>query len=137
MQQRFDSALLARAQALAGLVQVGDGRIELGEHGDPTAEFPGNANSSWYEVQCGDTVVARTPRAPPTMATLMQPRFADAHLPDGRSLRMVAIRFTPASEANAGSGASTVSCDLSYALDRGPLDSILDSLDLLLLGSLF
>jgi signal transduction histidine kinase len=137
MQQRFDSALLARAQALAGVVQVGKGGVGLSEHGDPTAEFPGNANSSWYEVQCGDTVAARTRQAPPPMTALIQPRFADARLPDGRLLRMVAMRFTPAIGDDAGPNAFSVSCDLSYALDRGSLDSILDSLDLLLLGSLF
>ena len=71
MQQRFDSALLARAQALAGVVQVDNGAIGLSEHGDPTAEFPGNGNSSWYEVQCGDAIVAQTPRAPPPMPVPM------------------------------------------------------------------
>ena len=137
MQQRFDSALLARAQALAGVVQAEDGAIGLSDHRDPTAEFPGNGNSSWYEVQCGDAIVAHTPQAPPPMPALMQPRFADARLPDGRSLRMVALRFAPAAGDNTTSGTVPVSCELSYALDRGPLDSILDSLDVLLLASLF
>ena len=137
MQQRFDTALLARAQAVAELAHVDDGKVEFNPRGDPTAEFPGNASSSWYELRCGETVVARTPQAPPPVANHARPYFTDARLADGRLLRVVAIRFSPSTDDDVAPAGPAMRCTLRYALDRGPLDGILGSLDLILLGSLF
>ncbi len=136
MQQRFDSALLARAQAFTELVRFEDGRIEFVPRGEPTAVFPGNANASWYEVRCGATVIAHTPHVPPRIAAGASPHFADVHVPDGRELRVVSLRFAPSSdEGQPASPAANAQCVLRYALDRDPLDDILDSLDWILLGS--
>lgn len=138
MQQRFDSVLLARAQAFVELVHVDNGRIEFNPHSDTIGAFPGNANASRYDLRCGKTLIARTPQAPPLIAAGALPHFADARLHDDHELRVVALRFVPSSDdAEAGSPAAAVDCSLRYALDRGPLDEILDSLDWILLGSLF
>ena len=136
MQQRFDSALLARAQAFTELVRFEDGRIEFVPRGEPAAVFPGDANASWYEVRCGAAVIAHTPHVPPLVAAGASPHFADVRVPDGRELRVVSLRFAPSSDAGQSvPPAANARCVLRYALDRDPLDDILDSLDWILLGS--
>ena len=135
MQQRFDTALLARAQAVAELVHIERGGIEFNPRSDTTAAFPGNANASWYELHCGASLVAHTRQVPPAISNGALPHFADAQLPDGRTLRVVVLRFVPSDES--GASAAVAPCTLRYALDRGPLDEILGTLDWILLGSLF
>jgi len=136
MQQRFDASLLARAQSLAALTQIENGRIAVDADNAEANVFPGNADTSWYELRCGDKVVARTSEVPPPMATGVQPVFADAELPGGRLLRVVALRFAPAAEGRRAVAAGVPVCQLHYALDRGPLEDLLGTLDAILLGSL-
>ncbi|MES2404905.1 MAG: sensor histidine kinase N-terminal domain-containing protein [Pseudomonadota bacterium] len=135
MQQRFDASLLSRAQSLAALTQVENGRIAVDAENAEANVFPGNAESSWYELRCGDSVIARTAEVPPPLTAGAQPVFADAVLPGGRSLRVVALRFAPVSEGHRTSAAAST-CQLRYALDSGPLDNLLDALDFILLASL-
>ncbi|MGN6312332.1 MAG: sensor histidine kinase [Rhodanobacteraceae bacterium] len=131
MQQRFDSALLARAQAFAALARVEDGSM-MAAKPDAIASglFPGSTGASWYDLRCRGARIASSAQLPPAMNSSATPQFADAHLPNGRLLREVALRFTPAATAH------SPACELFYALDRGPLDEILDTLDLILLGSI-
>lgn len=137
MQQRFDASLLAQAQSLVALTRIANGRI-LADTGNAAVNvFPGNADASWYELRCGGRVVARTPQVPPPLVAGEQPVFADAELPGKPSLRVVALRFSPASEGRSVDAAETPMCQLRYALDRGPLDDLLGTLDIILLGSLF
>lgn len=136
MQQRFDASLLARAQSLAALTQIENGRIVVDIDNAATAPFPGDANASWYEVSCGGVVVARTAEVPPSLATGLQPVFADAKVRGGRTLRMVAFRFAPTMDDQPAVAPGTPTCRLRYALDRGSLDDILHTLDFILLGSL-
>ncbi|MBU6416826.1 MAG: sensor histidine kinase N-terminal domain-containing protein [Xanthomonadaceae bacterium] len=136
MQQRFDASLLSRAQSLAALTQIENGRIAVDADNAEANVFPGNADTSWYELRCGDNVVARTSEVPPSMAAGVQPVFADAELPGGRSLRVVAVRFAPAAEGHRVAAPGAPACQLRYALDRGPLDDLLGTLDIILLGSL-
>ncbi|HVU82966.1 MAG TPA: sensor histidine kinase N-terminal domain-containing protein, partial [Rhodanobacteraceae bacterium] len=81
MQQRFDASLLARAQSLAALTQIENGRIAVDAENAEANVFPGNAESSWYELRCGGRIVARTAQVPPPLAAGAQPVFADAELP--------------------------------------------------------
>jgi len=136
MQQRFDASLLSRAQSLAALTQIENGHIVVDADNAEANVFPGNANTSWYELRCGDNVVARTSEVPPPMAAGVQPVFADAELPGKPSLRVVALRFAPASEGRRADATDSPMCRLRYALDRGPLDDLLGTLDIILLGSL-
>ncbi|MEO6969223.1 MAG: sensor histidine kinase N-terminal domain-containing protein [Rhodanobacteraceae bacterium] len=139
MQQRFDTALLARAQALAALTSIEGNRVELESGNTQTAAFPGNADEYWYELRCNGAIVARTMQVPPAMIVGNLLRFSDAHLRDGRALRVVSLRFHPAAGDNPESGGhspAAPACDLRYALARGPLDDILDTLDLILIGSI-
>lgn len=137
MQQRFDTALLARAQAIAALAQmeISDGKAETGGLG------PGlfsTGAESWYALRCNGTTLARTRAVPPPLLASSGPRFADVRVSHGRTLREVSFRFTPLGAdppADARPGGGT--CDLRYALDRAPLDEILGTLDWILLGSLF
>ncbi|MGH8183147.1 MAG: sensor histidine kinase N-terminal domain-containing protein [Rhodanobacteraceae bacterium] len=135
MQQRFDASLLARAQSLAALVQVENGKLDVDADNAATAVFPGNADTSWYALQCGGAVVARTAEVPPVMATGVAPRFTNAKMPGHRLLRVVALRFKPAHDG-AGPLPNAPTCVLRYGLDRRPLDDILHTLDFILLGSL-
>lgn len=136
MQQRFDASLLARAQSLAALTQIESGRIAVDADNAAANVFPGDAESSWYELQCGGNVIARTAEMPPPLEASAQPEFADAELPGGRLLRVVALRFAPTLEGRRATTVATPSCHLRYALDRGPLEDLLDTLDIILLGSL-
>ena len=137
MQQRFDSSLLARAQSLAALVQIENGAFSVDADSAASAVFPGNAGASWYVLQCGGAVVARTAQAPPLLAASDTPSFADAELSGGKLLRVVALRFAPAREDKRSTHLPAPSCLLSYGLDRKPLDDILGTLDFILVGSLF
>ncbi|HEX5354391.1 MAG TPA: sensor histidine kinase N-terminal domain-containing protein [Rhodanobacteraceae bacterium] len=135
MQQRFDASLLARAQSLAALVQIENSRIMVDAEDATTAVFPGNTDTSWYSLRCSGKVIAHTAKAPPPIATGAQPAFADAQLRDGRTLRIVALQFKPMAEGG-HVVADAPTCTLRYALDRGSLDELLDTLDFILLGSL-
>jgi signal transduction histidine kinase len=138
MQQRFDASLLAQAQSLAALTQIENGRVAVDADNAATAVFPGNTDASWYVLQCGGAVVARTAEIPPAIAVATQPEFADAQLPGsgGRELRMVAVRFTPMREGGHAPPPGAPTCVLHYALDSGSLDDLLGTLDVILLGSL-
>lgn len=140
MQQRFDSALLARAQAFAALAHVRHGTtIAIASGTLDSGLFPGITSASWYDLRCNGVSIAHSPAAPPAMTSTTAPAFADTRLPDGRLLREVLLRFTPrGTERLTGvrpTGAA-MTCELRYALARGPLDEILGTLDLILLGSI-
>ena len=137
MQQRFDDSLLARAQSLAALAQTVNGRIEVDADDVSTNVFPGSVGSSWYELRCAGAVIARTADVPPPLHAGTRPVFADAQLGDGHTVRVVALRFTPASEDAGAAAPGTPTCSLRYARDRESLDDLLDTLDFILLGSLF
>lgn len=139
MQQRFDTSLLARAQAFSALVRNGDSGIEIDAVADRVARFPGGSLADWYVVTCRDKVVAQTKPSPPLIAAGESPRFANARLPGGRKLRVVALRFHPLASDDfllPASNAAASGCELRYALDRGPLDDILHTLDWILAGSI-
>ncbi|HKU79495.1 MAG TPA: sensor histidine kinase N-terminal domain-containing protein [Rhodanobacteraceae bacterium] len=135
MQQRFDASLLARAQSLAALTQIEDGRIAVDAGGAAAAVFPGSPESSWYDLRCGGTVIARSAETPPTVVADSGPTFADARSREGRSLRVVAFRFTPMHTGHSVASPAPA-CALTYAQDSGPLDDLLDTLDIILLGCL-
>ena len=136
MQQRFDDSLLARAQSLAALTQVEGGRVAVDADDISTTVFPGSAGSSWYELRCAGEVIARTSQVPPPVNVGKRPVYADAQLGDGRMLRVVALRFVPVSESGTVKP-GTPTCSLRFARDRKSLDDLLDTLDFILLGSLF
>jgi signal transduction histidine kinase len=136
MQQRFDASLLSRAQSLAALTQIENGHIAVDADNSGANVFPGNADASWYELRCGGQVIARTADVPPPVAVGEEPVFADAQSHDGRSLRVVALRFKPMREGVHAAAPGAPACALRYALDDGSLDELLDTLDFILLGSL-
>ncbi|MGH8215346.1 MAG: sensor histidine kinase [Rhodanobacteraceae bacterium] len=136
MQQRFDASLLAQAQSLAALTQVENGRIVVDAENAATAVFPGDGETSWYELRCGGAVIARTAEVPPPANAGEQPKFADARLRGGRSLRVVSLRFIPMVEGGHAAAPRSPPCELRFALDNGPLDNLLGTLDFILLGSL-
>jgi signal transduction histidine kinase len=136
MQQRFDASLLARAQSLAALTRIENGRVAVDAGNAAVAAFPGNAESSWYDLHCGGMVIARSAEAPPTLVAGSEPTFADASSRAGRALRVVAFRFTPMPTGHAAASSPPPTCMLTYAQDSGPLDDLLDTLDIILLGCL-
>src|SRR5690348_14106050 len=139
MQQRFDSALLARAQAFAALTRMENNGVTVETGAAGSSVFPGDTGASWYELRCGGSTIARTSEAPPPLPASTGPRFSDARLRDGHLLREISLRFAPVpgdAPRNATAAQATPICELRYALDRGPLDEILGTLDLILLGSI-
>ena len=140
MLQRFDNALLARAQELAASVRVENGGNNVEASPLEPSFLSASTDTSWYDLRCNGKSVLSTRSVPPPLASSAVPRFSDARLPDGRTVREISFRFTPPDpdgqmEVRSASGATI--CDLRYAQDRGPLDEILDSLDWILLGTLF
>ncbi|MGH8147843.1 MAG: sensor histidine kinase N-terminal domain-containing protein [Rhodanobacteraceae bacterium] len=139
MQQRFDTSLLARAQAFSALVRSGDSGVEIDTVADRMARFPGGSLADWYVVTCQGRVIAQTTPSPPPIAAGASPLFTNARLPGGRKLRVVALRFHPLAADDFPlpvSSAPASGCELRYALDRGPLDDILHTLDWILAGSI-
>jgi signal transduction histidine kinase len=136
MQQRFDAFLLARAQSLAALTQIENGRIAVDAENAEAGVFPGNTDTSWYDLRCGNSTIARTSEVPPPLDGGAKPVFADAELPGGRLLRVVALRFAPARDDQRAGASNAPACQLRYALDRQSLEDLLDTLDIILLGSL-
>lgn len=136
MRQRFDASLLTRAESLASLVQIEHGRVVVDAGNAAATVFPGNAETNWYELRCDGRVVARTAVMPAVSVSPGSPVFSDASL-SGRALRVVTLRFRPQSEEGRVTQSMAGDCVLDYALDRDPLDEILDTLDVTLLGSLF
>ncbi|MGA9336015.1 MAG: sensor histidine kinase N-terminal domain-containing protein [Rudaea sp.] len=134
MQQRFDASLLARAESLASLVRIENGKVAVDAENPAIAVFPGNAEASWYELRCRGVVIAHTAELPPALSAGPRPRFGDANLADGRMLRVVTFPFDAAAEDSRA--VPPVHCELRYALNRGPLDDILSTLDFILVGSL-
>ncbi|HEX7348881.1 MAG TPA: sensor histidine kinase N-terminal domain-containing protein, partial [Rhodanobacteraceae bacterium] len=140
MQHRFDTSLLVRAQAFTALVRSGADGIEIDAVADRMARFPNGQLSDWYAVSCAGKLVAESHPPPPALAAGNAPRFGDGRLADGRRVRLVALRFRPGVDAD-NSGATTPAavanhqCELRYALDRGPLETILHRLDLILIAS--
>lgn len=142
MQQRFDSALLARAQAFAALTYVRRDRTLAVAPGTlDSGLFPGITDASWYDLRCDGVPIEHSSPVPPAIAprSVATPTFADAHLADGRLLREVSLRFAPRGAqrlTDVRPASATMACELRYALDRGPLDELLRTLDLILLGSI-
>ena len=136
MQQRFDSALLARAQAFAALAKFGERNVAVENDVLRSNLFPGAGGKSWYELRCGNTEIAHSAEVPPRIAAAGVPYFADTRTSDGRLLRQVVLRFTDTGNGNGRADRHAATCELRYALDRGPLDEILGTLDLILLGSI-
>src|SRR5690348_8375673 len=136
MQQRFDSALLARAQAFAALAKFGERNVAVENDVLRSNLFPGAGGKSWYELRCGNTEIAHSAEVPPRIAAAGVTYFADTRMSDGRLLRQVVLRFTDAGNGNGRADRHAATCELRYALDRGPLDEILGTLPIFLLGSI-
>lgn len=136
MRQRFDASLLSRAQSLAALTQVENGQVMVDTGNAAAGVFPGASDDGHYEVTCGGRVVARTSEVPQRIESGESPFFTDVRSANGRLLRIVALRFTPLARNNAAATAEAPACTVRYALNRGPLDEILHTLDFILLGCL-
>jgi signal transduction histidine kinase len=135
MQQRFDASLLARAQALAALARLENGRVVLDAREVAPGVLPSESGASWYALECGGVAVSQTPVAPPPITVAGDPAFVDARLGNRTVLRVVGLRFAPTT-GNRRVATGAPACTLRYGGDRGPLDDILATLDFILLGSL-
>lgn len=138
IKQRFDNALLAHAQELAASARMEEGDRAVEAIPPGSVFLSAHQDASWYILRCNGVTLSRTAVVPPPAT--QRTGFFDAMLPDGRRVREIAFHFaSPADDVQAQghppNKAST--CDLRYAQDRGPLDEILDSLDWILLGTLF
>lgn len=137
MQQRFDASLLARAQAFAALVSAGGDGMAVDDLADRTARFPGGDRNDWYVVTCGGRLVAHSDPPLPHVAAGDSAGFANGRLANGLELRVVTLAFSLEASRATDTNRGLTRCVLRYALDRGPLDDILRTLDWILLGSIF
>jgi signal transduction histidine kinase len=132
MRQRFDASLLARAQSLAALVSIQNGHVTVAPDTAATAVLPRDGGPGRYAITCNGAPIAHSAEIPPALTAGREPRFGHARIAAGYTLRIVALRFAPVGQP----AASVPDCELRYALDRGPLEQILHTLDFILLGSL-
>jgi signal transduction histidine kinase len=138
MQQRFDATLLARAQAFAGLTRIEDGRIGFDAIPPDTMLSTTSGEDDRWAVRCNGRLVTASVQMPPDIASGDSPRFANTVLANGRILRVVSMRFDPVRDAidtHAATAPAVARCSLEYAIDRGRLDDILDTLDWIMIGS--
>lgn len=99
LDRRFDSALLARAQALAALTRYERYGVELEPAGAHHPTFVAADSEAAYAVVCSDHPVQFSAGAMtlawPLPGAAGAPGFADLRLPDRRRARALAIAFVP------------------------------------------
>lgn len=99
LDRRFDSALLARAQALAALTRYERYGVELEPAGAHHPTFVAADSEAAYAVVCSDRPVQFSAGAMalawPLPGVAGSPGFADLRLPDRRRARALAIAFVP------------------------------------------
>ena len=99
LDRRFDSALLARAQALAALTRYERYGVELEPAGAQHPSFVAGDSEAAYAVVCGGRPVQHSAGAMalawPLPGAAGAPGFADLRLPDRRRARALAIAFVP------------------------------------------
>jgi signal transduction histidine kinase len=99
LDRRFDSALLARAQALAALTRYERYGVELEPAGAHHPTFVAADSEAAYAVVCSDRPVQFSAGALtlawPLPGAAGAPGFADLRLPDRRRARALAIAFVP------------------------------------------
>ena len=99
LDRRFDSALLARAQALAALTRFERYGVELEPAGAHHPTFVAADSEAAYAVVCDGRPVQFSAGAAalawPSPGAAGAPGFADLRLPDRRRARALAIAFVP------------------------------------------
>ncbi len=99
LDRRFDSALLARAQALAALTRFERYGVELEPAGAQHPSFVAADSEAAYAVVCDGRPVQHSAGAMalawPSPGAAGGPGFADLRLPDRRHARALAIAFVP------------------------------------------
>lgn len=99
LDHRFDSALLARAQALAALTRFERYGVELEPAGAQHPSFVAADSEAAYAVVCAGRPVQHSAGAMtlawPSPGAAGGPGFADLRLPDRRRARALAIAFVP------------------------------------------
>lgn len=99
LDRRFDSALLARAQALAALTRYERYGVELEPAGAHHPSFVAADSEAAYAVVCDGRPVQHSAGAMalawPSPGAAGMPGFADLRLPDRRHARALAIAFVP------------------------------------------
>lgn len=135
MRHRFDVDLLARAQALAALVESGPQGLAMDRATDPPARLLAGDAQGGYLVQCanGERLQSTPPPATPPAGWQRggtQPGFADTG--DGaRAQRAAWFGFTLPGTGGARS-TPPVACHLLFAQSRTTLDELLLAIDLIL-----
>jgi signal transduction histidine kinase len=145
----FDAVLLARARALLCLTDQEQGRIEFDYQPAAMPEFERANQPDYFEFWLDDGLVllrsSRLDRDLPLAALPdHEPRFLDAPLPDGRSGRMVQLRWLPRGPVDPGDSEEAKveptpphpesrEVVLAMASDRAPLDHLAASVESTLL----
>lgn len=133
LQRDFDAAMLAKARALAVLVeQEGEGRVEFELTGGLMPEFEGGEAPEHFQIWLPDGSTLARSRSlgdaslrPPPLGEA-GPEFWDLTLPDGRRGRAVALRFEPKRED--ADSAAPLLLTLVCARERASLDRTLATL---------
>lgn len=147
--RQFESTLLARARALAALVQQApDGRVVFDLTGDLPSAFERHAVPEYYEIWLENGAVLRRSRSlskndlPQRGGSLEKPHWSGHTLPDGDRVRTVGFYFTPQPEPVKSAGVRGVRprgrrqrALLIMARSRQELDHTLDSLLLVIGGT--
>jgi len=142
--QQFDDSLLAKAQALAALVEVEKGKIELDRAENGMPEFERGEKPEYFQIWLADgrtlarsaslkgrdlkRPIRRSPKA----------AYYWTRLPDGRVGRMIYLRFYPQGDGTTLPGSTgspeRQSVTIAVARNTADIDRTLASLRLMLAG---
>jgi len=127
----FDESLAAKARSLAGMVEQERDGLELEFDEADLPEYMPAEHSEFYQVWLNGTeVFARSPSLEGRDLRLIegpveQPACESAALPDGRSGRILGIRFTPRSDGKAGSPGQSLEVTLVLGRETAGIERTL------------
>jgi len=149
--RRLDNNILESAQALSEMFRVQRNGVGMGFPGDTLPGFLATRGHAYFILTCAGKRAAASPLAETlrwTSSASTAPTFTDMSDSAGTPLRAVvmAISLEPdkSSDSNASAQAAAVhelgpaapSCVMGLAVERGQTDSFLDSIDVILVGSI-
>lgn len=138
--KEFDLALQARALAVASLLRMEDGRLEMEAPAETGEDAKGPGRPDGFELRQGNELLAR--RAPghgfagfgEHPALTETPQFWRALLADGRPARVVGFRFRPQVEQGDEPAPATREASLVFVRDGASLEHALHRLLVVLAG---
>lgn len=139
LENQFNSALLARAEAIMSLTEARGTRIEM-EFSDEIMMNYNKNGTDFFELYRADgKSVERSPSLGELHLPLLEPEitkpvYRNMKLPDGRLIKTVTVKFSPQTSSNNRKNAKVIEAILIVGSDRSDLDNTISSIQLVLFG---